>query len=71
MYTTFSKILLIIGNKDIGLEFSQQSSSLSFLYNGTTLAILHKSGKIPVAKDKLMILESFSEKNYRLLIYRL
>ena len=34
--------------------------------------MLNKSGKIPVAKDKFMILESFSEKNcYRLFIHRL
>ena len=61
MYTTFSKNLLKIGYKDIGLQFSQ-CNSLAFLNNGTTLAILHKSGKIPVATDKSMILDRFFEK---------
>ena len=51
---SFSKILSILENREIGL-YVDASSLKSFLWMGITLAAFKLVGNIPVEKDKLLI----------------
>ena len=51
---SFSKILSILENREIGL-YVDASSLESFLWMGITLAAFKLIGNIPVEKDKLLI----------------
>ena len=71
LYTTFSNILLKIGNTNIGLELPALVESPPFGM-GVTLANFKQSGKIPVRNDKLIMTQNmrnalfFSKQKLRL-----
>ena len=52
--TIFSKILLMLDSREMGLQLDTKSLS-PFLKMGMTLATFNWSGYVPVANDILMI----------------